>query len=56
MTDDAEWDGEDDTGSENPLSGERSLSQEILELDHVYEALGHPRRRYLCYTLFEDTA
>lgn len=28
---------------------------EILELDHVYEALGHSRRRYLCYTLFEDT-
>ncbi|NKE35787.1 hypothetical protein GWG54_08130 [Natronococcus sp. JC468] len=27
----------------------------ILELDHVYEALGHPRRRYLCYTLLEDT-
>ena len=20
----------------------------ILELDHIYEALGHPRRRYLC--------
>lgn len=29
--------------------------EEILELDHVYEALGHPRRRYLCYTLLEDT-
>lgn len=28
----------------------------ILELDHVYEALGHSRRRYLCYTLLEDTA
>jgi len=27
----------------------------ILELDHVYEALDHPRRRYLCYTLLEDT-
>lgn len=27
----------------------------ILEIDHVYEALGHPRRRYLCYTLLEDT-
>lgn len=28
--------------------------QEILELDHVYEALAHPRRRYLCYTLLEE--
>jgi len=29
--------------------------REILELDHVYEALGHKRRRYLCYTLLEST-
>lgn len=28
---------------------------EILELDHVFEALSHPRRRYLCYSLLEDT-
>ncbi|TYL36190.1 hypothetical protein CV102_23935 [Natronococcus pandeyae] len=34
---------------------ERLPPQEILELDHVYEALDHPRRRYLCYTLLEDT-
>lgn len=25
----------------------------ILELDHVFEALAHPRRRYLLYTLLE---
>jgi predicted transcriptional regulator len=31
-----------------------SLSQSILELDEVYRALGHPRRRYLCYTLHES--
>ena len=31
------------------------ISEGILELDHVYEALGHPRRRYLCYTFLEDT-
>lgn len=30
-------------------------SPDILELDHVYEALAKPRRRYLCYTLLEDT-
>ncbi|MUV58028.1 hypothetical protein [Halogeometricum sp. CBA1124] len=30
-------------------------SRAVLELDHVYEALGHPRRRYLCYTLLEST-
>lgn len=34
---------------------ERALSQEILSLDYFYEALAHPRRRYLCYTLNEDT-
>ncbi|MFC6976219.1 hypothetical protein ACFQL1_18485 [Halomicroarcula sp. GCM10025709] len=27
----------------------------MLEVETVYEALGHPRRRYLCYTLLEDT-
>lgn len=26
----------------------------VLELDHVFQALAHPRRRYLCYTLLED--
>ena len=31
------------------------VPQGVLELDHVYEALGDPRRRYLCYTLLEDT-
>jgi hypothetical protein len=29
---------------------------DVLELDPTYEALGHSRRRYLCYTLFEDAA
>ncbi len=29
---------------------------DVLELEPVYEALGHSRRRYLCYTLFEDAA
>jgi len=27
----------------------------VLELNHVQAALGHSRRRYLCYTLWEDT-
>lgn len=26
-----------------------------LELDHVFRAIGHPRRRYLLYSLMEDT-
>jgi len=26
-----------------------------LDIEPVYEALGHSRRRYLCYTLLEDT-
>lgn len=28
---------------------------EILKLDHVYEALAHPRRRYICHLLREST-
>ena len=35
--------------------GDRSLPQETLEVDYVYEALAHARRRYLCYSLLEDT-
>lgn len=31
-----------------------TTSSEFLELDHVYKALGHSRRRYLCYTLLES--
>lgn len=27
---------------------------EALELDHVYDALAHPRRRYLCYSLLGE--
>jgi hypothetical protein len=44
--------------SDEPASGPdgtRLPPPEILELDAVYEALGHPRRRYLCYTLLEST-
>ncbi|MFC7143248.1 hypothetical protein ACFQMA_26110 [Halosimplex aquaticum] len=28
---------------------------DILEIEPVYEVLAHSRRRYLCYTLLEDT-
>lgn len=33
---------------------EGDLGAAVLELDHVYTSLAHPRRRYLCYTLLED--
>ena len=36
-------------------SGGQSFSAAILELEPVYQALGHPRRRYLCYSLLEAT-
>ena len=43
---------------DSPMAGERPWSgesfPEILELDNVFEALSHPRRRYLLYTLLED--
>lgn len=38
-----------------PGAGTRRPPISVLELDVVYESLGHPRRRYLCYTLLEDT-
>jgi hypothetical protein len=44
-----------DSGAESQSTGRRLPPEEILEVDHVYEALAHPRRRYLCYTLLEDT-
>lgn len=40
--------------SSTDYSCERTLSPDLLEINHVYSALGHPRRRYLCYTLLED--
>lgn len=36
-------------------SQKRTLSPDVLELDHVYSTLSHSRRRFLCYTLLEDT-
>jgi len=36
-------------------SGNRSFSAAVLELEPVYQALGHPRRRYLCYSLLGAT-
>ena len=36
------------------MTGDSLPPPGILELDHVYQALAHPRRRYLCYTLLED--
>ncbi|MFO8114752.1 MAG: hypothetical protein R6U01_05235 [Halorubrum sp.] len=33
----------------------RALPPEILEVEYVYGALAHARRRYLCYSLLEDT-
>lgn len=42
-----------DTTADPPR--ERTLSPDVLKLDHVFAALDHPRRRYLCYTLSQDT-
>lgn len=33
---------------------DRESAPSVLDLDHVFEALGHPRRRYVLYTLLED--
>ena len=42
-----------ETAAERDLDME--IAEEALELQPVYEALAHPRRRYLVYTLSEDT-
>jgi hypothetical protein len=54
MDDGTDRDRHRDAG-DAPAADEVELpSRGVLDLDHVYEALGHPRRRYLCYTLLED--
>lgn len=44
-----------DTSSESRPTEYHPPPKAILEVDCVYAALGHPRRRYLCYSLLEDT-
>jgi hypothetical protein len=47
---------DEEATSDASASPETTLpSSDILEIEPVYEALGHPRRRYLCYTLLENT-
>jgi hypothetical protein len=55
MVDDPDRDDDVQSGSESVGVEGQLPPREILELDHVYEALGHSRRRYLCYTLLERT-
>jgi hypothetical protein len=47
--------GDDPTQSAAERRDDPPISPAILGLDHVYESLAHSRRRYLCYTLLEDT-
>ncbi|WP_433631016.1 DUF7344 domain-containing protein [Halomicrococcus sp. NG-SE-24] len=42
-----------ETAAERDLDME--IPEEVLALQPVYEAIAHPRRRYLVYTLSEDT-
>jgi hypothetical protein len=48
-------DDDHETSSSRGLASpdETLPSPGLLELDHVYEAMGNPRRRYVCYTLLE---
>jgi hypothetical protein len=50
--------GERDTGAapDEAARGGPDSPPAVLELDHVYDALAHPRRRYLLYTLKSETA
>ena len=42
------------TAAAGELPDQAVLSPAVIELDHIYEVLSHPRRRYLCYALLED--
>jgi hypothetical protein len=46
-------DGADGTLSDRnaDASGDHATPPNVLEIDHVYSALAHPRRRHLCDTL-----
>ena len=44
-----------DTASESSSDAVSKLSKEILELNHVFQALAKSRRRYLVYTLKSKT-
>jgi hypothetical protein len=46
---------DEDHVAESVSTAEGLPPEGILELDHVYDAVGHPRRRYLCYTLLAET-
>jgi len=49
-------DSDEEVPSDTPMPPDKQLPPRgILEIEPVYEALGHSRRRYLCYTLLEDT-
>lgn len=54
-----DWDEKSHTGSLDRSAGDSSegpstVPEGVLELDPVYDALAHPRRRYLCYTLLSE--
>lgn len=44
-------DGRDTVSGSAPPAGEELPSPKLLELDHVYQAMANPRRRYICYRL-----
>jgi hypothetical protein len=49
-----EDDAPDERGGSVSLPGDSPVTTAVLELDRVYEALAHSRRRYLCYSLLAD--
>lgn len=55
MSDDSVGAGESEADVNTNQPETVSVSQGVLEVEYVYSALDHPRRRYLCYTLTEDT-
>ena len=56
MNDNREGDDSSAADLTGPTVDDQLPPPGILELDHVYRALAHPRRRYLCYTLLEEAS
>lgn len=48
--------GDDVTGGLSTRQEGENRLPEVVDADYVYDALVHPRRRYLCYALLTDAA
>ncbi|MFC6977302.1 hypothetical protein ACFQL1_25365 [Halomicroarcula sp. GCM10025709] len=53
--DDEDFEGTQSNASDHFMTDSGSDASGVLELNEVFAALGHPRRRYLMYTLVNES-